>query len=400
MDLELERQGRRRHRREQGHRPRRRARRSRPRARACRRRRAHGRRTRGTRRRHAGRRRPRRAGRPGRLVGAALERHGRVDVLVNNVGGVRLRARRLPGDHATTTSSASLQLNFFAALRATRAAVAAHDRARRRRDRQRRLGQRVLPARRRGDRLRRGEGGAGQRRQVARAGVRAARHPRQQRLARAGRDRPLARRRRRRGDDRRGQRASTPPRCATQAIAGHRRPAASRRPRRSRRSSRCSPRRAPRTSPARTTSSTAASSRPCEPARCRARRRYIRTCAIDSGALVSTSQPSSVTATTASAWNIPCSRTASGSIVEHHPGHDRCGRSGDDVRRLRRAEPDAVADAAGDGLALEGGGGGHPAERRAGPHCGDPVPRRRHHLRLHGELLRRQDRRPGAPARE
>jgi NAD(P)-dependent dehydrogenase (short-subunit alcohol dehydrogenase family) len=59
-----------------------------------------------------------------RLVAEALNRHGRVDVLVNNVGGVKVRT-----DGFLSLSDAdferSLQLNFFAALRATRAAVAA-----------------------------------------------------------------------------------------------------------------------------------------------------------------------------------------------------------------------------------------------------------------------------------
>jgi len=61
---------------------------------------------------------------PGRLVGHAVERHGRLDVLVNNVGGVQLR---LDGFLATTDADfeAALELNFFSALRATRAAVAA-----------------------------------------------------------------------------------------------------------------------------------------------------------------------------------------------------------------------------------------------------------------------------------
>ena len=58
-----------------------------------------------------------------RLVGEAVDQHGRVDVLVNNVGGVQLRL-----DGFLQISDAdferSLQLNFFAALRATRAAVA------------------------------------------------------------------------------------------------------------------------------------------------------------------------------------------------------------------------------------------------------------------------------------
>jgi NAD(P)-dependent dehydrogenase (short-subunit alcohol dehydrogenase family) len=58
-----------------------------------------------------------------RLVGEAVARHGRVDILVNNVGGVHTRV-----DGFLSVSDEdferSLQLNFFAALRATRAAVA------------------------------------------------------------------------------------------------------------------------------------------------------------------------------------------------------------------------------------------------------------------------------------
>lgn len=58
-----------------------------------------------------------------RLVREAVDRHGRVDILVNNVGGVQLRL-----DGFLHVSDAdferSLQLNFFAAIRATRAAVA------------------------------------------------------------------------------------------------------------------------------------------------------------------------------------------------------------------------------------------------------------------------------------
>jgi NAD(P)-dependent dehydrogenase (short-subunit alcohol dehydrogenase family) len=62
-------------------------------------------------------------GGPEALVGHAVERHGRVDVLVNNVGRVQLR---LDGFLGTTDADfeAALQINFFAALRATRAAVA------------------------------------------------------------------------------------------------------------------------------------------------------------------------------------------------------------------------------------------------------------------------------------
>jgi NAD(P)-dependent dehydrogenase (short-subunit alcohol dehydrogenase family) len=58
-----------------------------------------------------------------RLVAAAVDLHGRVDILVNNVGGVK---PRVDGFLSITDADfeASFQLNFFAALRATRAAVA------------------------------------------------------------------------------------------------------------------------------------------------------------------------------------------------------------------------------------------------------------------------------------
>ncbi len=60
---------------------------------------------------------------PGRLIGEAIDRFGRIDILVNNVGAAHVR---LDGFLSLTDDDfeASLQLNFFAALRATRAAIA------------------------------------------------------------------------------------------------------------------------------------------------------------------------------------------------------------------------------------------------------------------------------------
>jgi len=59
---------------------------------------------------------------PAKLVARAVEKHGRVDVLINNLGGVRLR---LGGFLATSDEEFawSMNINFFSALRATRAAV-------------------------------------------------------------------------------------------------------------------------------------------------------------------------------------------------------------------------------------------------------------------------------------
>jgi len=59
---------------------------------------------------------------PGRLIQRAIDEHGRVDVLVNNMGGVRLR---LDGFLALTDADFqwSMNVNFFASLRAIRAAV-------------------------------------------------------------------------------------------------------------------------------------------------------------------------------------------------------------------------------------------------------------------------------------
>jgi NAD(P)-dependent dehydrogenase (short-subunit alcohol dehydrogenase family) len=58
-----------------------------------------------------------------RLVREAVERHGRVDILVNNVGGVNLRVEGFL-QVSDEDFERSFELNFFAALRATRAAVA------------------------------------------------------------------------------------------------------------------------------------------------------------------------------------------------------------------------------------------------------------------------------------
>jgi len=59
---------------------------------------------------------------PQHLVKHAIDRHGRVDVLVNNVGAAHVRVDGFQslGD---SDFAASLELNFFTALRAIRAAV-------------------------------------------------------------------------------------------------------------------------------------------------------------------------------------------------------------------------------------------------------------------------------------
>lgn len=60
---------------------------------------------------------------PAVLVQRALDEHGRLDVLVNNVGAVRIRVDGFLGTSDEEFEWA-LQMNFFAGLRATRAALA------------------------------------------------------------------------------------------------------------------------------------------------------------------------------------------------------------------------------------------------------------------------------------
>ena len=60
---------------------------------------------------------------PPQLVQRAIDEHGRVDVLVNNVGAVRLRLEGFLGTSDEEFAWA-MEMNFFAALRATRAALA------------------------------------------------------------------------------------------------------------------------------------------------------------------------------------------------------------------------------------------------------------------------------------
>src|SRR5271154_6455808 len=60
---------------------------------------------------------------PAQLIQRAIDEHGRVDVLVNNVGAARMR---LDGFLATTDADFewAMEMNFYIALRTTRAAVA------------------------------------------------------------------------------------------------------------------------------------------------------------------------------------------------------------------------------------------------------------------------------------
>ncbi len=59
---------------------------------------------------------------PARLIRHAIEEHGRLDVLVNNVGAVRMRTGGFFGTSDDDFAWA-MELNFFIALRASRAAL-------------------------------------------------------------------------------------------------------------------------------------------------------------------------------------------------------------------------------------------------------------------------------------
>lgn len=61
---------------------------------------------------------------PARLIRRALDDHGRLDILVNNVGAVKMRLEGFLGTSDDEFAWA-MQTNFFAALRATRAALPA-----------------------------------------------------------------------------------------------------------------------------------------------------------------------------------------------------------------------------------------------------------------------------------
>jgi NAD(P)-dependent dehydrogenase (short-subunit alcohol dehydrogenase family) len=61
---------------------------------------------------------------PAQLVQRAIEEHGKVDILVNNVGAVRIRLEGFLGTSDEEFEWA-MQMNFFTALRASRAALVA-----------------------------------------------------------------------------------------------------------------------------------------------------------------------------------------------------------------------------------------------------------------------------------
>ena len=82
---------------------------------------------------------------PALLVQRAIDEHGRLDVLVNNVGAVRIRTDGFLGTSDEEFEWA-LNMDFFTTLRATRAALGPMLEQRLRINRQCRLGQLVLSA--------------------------------------------------------------------------------------------------------------------------------------------------------------------------------------------------------------------------------------------------------------
>ena len=195
---------------------------------------------------------PLQTGRP-HLVAAAM-RTRRVDILVNNVGAVATTARRVPdGDRRPVARLDQPEPDGGGTHHPGGAAAMLDGRPGLHRDHQ--LGQRV-PARPRGDRLQRRQGGPVQLLQGALQGGRPARHPGQHRQPGAGRHRSVARRRGRRGHRRRGPpgRTRRPSRPARRPPAS---PAGSRSPTRSATSWCSSPATPLATSPAPTSPSTA-----------------------------------------------------------------------------------------------------------------------------------------------
>ena len=61
---------------------------------------------------------------PAQLIQRAIDEHGQIDVLVNNVGAVRIRTEGFLGTSDEDFAWA-MQMNFFIALRASRAALTA-----------------------------------------------------------------------------------------------------------------------------------------------------------------------------------------------------------------------------------------------------------------------------------
>ena len=95
---------------------------------------------------------------PGQLVARAVADHGRVDILINNMGAVKLRLEGLPRDDRRRLRVGEMQMNFvLGAAGDARRRGADGQAANGRCHRQRGLRQRVLPARWRDHRLRRGE---------------------------------------------------------------------------------------------------------------------------------------------------------------------------------------------------------------------------------------------------